>query len=66
MKRIFSVELRVRAQGPRDGIRLTPIYECVADTAVEAIRRAIAQARRDNPYRGAYVVEQLIHRGPAI
>jgi hypothetical protein len=72
MKRIFSVELEsahlvsVDIEGRSHRLRQCPTYECVAETGVEAIRRALAQARRDYNYRGQWIVNSLRHRGPAV
>lgn len=72
MKRVFSVELEsahlitVVSEGRSIRLRQCPTYECVAETAVEAIRRALAQARRDYNYRGQWIVNRLQHRGAAV
>lgn len=71
MKRIFSIKLEssmlTSAGNPRRSpYTLSPAYETVADNAVEAIRRATRQARRDYNYRGGYIVTMLEHRGPAV
>jgi hypothetical protein len=68
MKRVFFVELEsVRLVPGRIGMQTLRLeYESIADTAVGAIRRAFHQARRDHRYRGAYIVANLKHRGPAV
>jgi hypothetical protein len=68
MKRVFYVELEsVRMVYSRIGTQTLRLeYETVADTAVEAIRKAHSQARRDHRYRGAFIVANLKHRGPAV
>jgi hypothetical protein len=69
MKRVFSVQLesvRVVSINGRTPSTVEAAYEVVADTAIDAIRRATRQARRDHTYRGAYVVIDLTHRGPAV
>jgi|HubBroStandDraft_2_1064218.scaffolds.fasta_scaffold81005_6 hypothetical protein len=69
MKRVFSVQLesvRVVSINGRTPSTVEAAYEVVADTAIDAIRRATRQARRDHAYRGAYVVIDLTHRGPAV
>lgn len=71
MKRIFSVKLEscmlTSAGNSRYAPRtLSPSYETVADTAIEAIRKATRQARRDYNYGGGYIVTMLEHRGPAV
>jgi hypothetical protein len=60
MKRVFQVSLS-KTHAPR-----TYTYEVVAETAEKAIVKARAQARRDYDWRGAYIVESLLHRGPAV
>lgn len=71
MKRIFSVKLESSMLTRAGNTFLSPrtlsvAYETVADTAVDAIRRATRQARREYTYRGRYIVTMLEHRGPAV
>jgi hypothetical protein len=69
MKRVFSIQLesaRLVSVNGRTPATIELAYQVVADTAVESIRKALAQARRDHTYRGAYVVMDLTHRGPAV
>lgn len=71
MKRIFSVKLASCMLTSSGNTRWSPrtlmlAYETVADNAVEAIRRATRQARREYDYRGGYVVTMVEHRGPAV
>lgn len=65
MKRVFSVELESVKFATRM-YPLRPVYEVVADTAIDAIGKALRQAKRDYAYRGAYIVTQLKHRGAAV
>jgi hypothetical protein len=60
MKRIFQVTLS-KASAQR-----TYSYEVVAETAEKAIVKARGQARRDMTWRGAWLVEQVLHRGTAV
>lgn len=58
MKRVFSVKL---SAGAHSHLR----YEVIAESAIEAIRKAIAQSKRDTTERHS-LVEELIHRGEAV
>lgn len=58
MKRVFSVKL---SAGAHSHLR----YEVVAENAVEAIRKAIKQSKRDTSERHS-LVEELTHRGEAL
>lgn len=60
MTRIFSIKLS-KSLYPNDWVR----YEVVAPTAVRAIDKATARAKKETRWYGGWVVEELIHRGPA-
>lgn len=60
MNHVFMVRLS-RVTSTRDSS-----YEVVAPNASKAIVKAKRQARRDYPYRGSWMVEELLHRGFAI
>lgn len=64
MDRVF----KVRMSHPRNGSYVDQIftYEVVAPTGEQAIAKARAQARRDDPWRGAWLIEKLLHRGAAV
>ncbi len=61
MNRIFKVTLS-KSMYPSD--RHT--FETVAPTAEKAIAKARAQVHRDHLWRGAWIVEEVYHRGPAV
>lgn len=41
-------------------------YEVVAGTASKAIDKATAQAKREGDHRTGWLIEEVLHRGPAI
>ena len=64
MNRIFKVQMSHPQSCRSDDMRVA--YEVVAPTAEKAITKARAQARRDYAWRGAWLVEELLHRGAAV
>lgn len=60
MNHVFTVRLS-RVTSSRD-----VSYEVIAPNASKAIVKAKGQIRRDYSYRGAWMVEELLHRGPAV
>lgn len=64
MNRVFKVKM----SHPQaySSVSATLAFEVVAHTAEKAISKARAQAHRESSWRGAWLVEKLVHRGPAV
>ena len=64
MNRIFKVVLR--KSGNVSMLEGTHRFETVAPHATKAIEKATARFRKSHRWAGGVLVEEVLHRGPAV